>query len=147
MGCVYIATNLINGKQYVGMTTKTIDYRIGCHIRSAMTNPKGLFHKAISEFGDNNFKWEVAFTSNDRDELVKTEIELIKRLGTFGNGYNMNDGGGGGNSKGHLSDEHKAKISLARKGKKLGPMSEEHKRKISETRKGKPHPHKGSPRK
>ena len=40
----------------------------------------------------------------------------------------------------HHSDEAKAKISLASKGRKLGPRSEEHKLKISITNKGKKKP-------
>lgn len=39
--------------------------------------------------------------------------------------------------RGPLSEEHRAKLSAARKGKKLGPKSEEHKAKLSAANKGK----------
>lgn len=97
MGCVYVATNQINGKQYVGQTVKTLDQRRKEHEWYA-NHPYKRFnqtiHSALMKYGVDNFKWEVAFETDDVDELKSKEIEIIEQLGTFKpNGYNLTLGG------------------------------------------------------
>ena len=92
---VYLVTNKINGKMYVGMTTKGLRHRKNRHLSHARSTSNSLICRAIRKYGESNFKWEVIFISNDRDELLKIESELINRLDTFKNGYNQTIGGDG----------------------------------------------------
>ena len=74
------------------------------------------------------------------EEALSKEKELIEYYGRRDKGsgtlVNMTDGGGGvlGLKIGHLSDEHKQKVSASLKGKS---RTEETKKKISESQKGK----------
>jgi group I intron endonuclease len=56
-GLIYKATNKINGKCYVGMTTQNIDKRIYQHIYNAKNeNSNGIFGRAILKHGEENFE-------------------------------------------------------------------------------------------
>lgn len=86
---VYKITNLINGKVYVGQTTRTIKERLNEHKRS--TSPIG---KAIRKYGIENFKSELIATCNSLSELNECEIFWIEELDCkVPNGYNVNSGG------------------------------------------------------
>lgn len=97
LGIAYKATNLVNGKAYIGITTQTMCGRFTRHLQ---TNRPflPLFSRAIQKYGIESFEWEVLATSYDRDELVTLEHEFIAAHNTFagtGWGYNNNTGGAG----------------------------------------------------
>lgn len=61
MAFIYVVTNMINGKQYVGQTTESIQQRFSRHCRSAENQDKDgncPFHLAILKYGRSNFKIE-----------------------------------------------------------------------------------------
>jgi len=92
LGCLYKIT-FENGKSYIGYTTKTIQQRIGAHIKAAKANKQLLIHKAIRKF-DYVFKVEVLKISDCVEELCKEEVKAIKEnnsLCPFG--YNLTTGG------------------------------------------------------
>lgn len=139
---IYKATNIVNGKIYIGFTYN-IRTRKNSHKCSSFNKNAHdynlAFHNAIRKYGWNNFKWEIIYQSKDQEHTLKTmENFFIKEYNTYvgnknHNGYNITLGGEG--HSGHIhSKETKAKISNAHKGKKL---SDEHKRKVSEGNKGK----------
>ena len=149
-GYIYLTINKVNHKTYVGqkkLITKTWDkdnyLGSGKHLKCA-----------IKKYGRENFeKFLIQFCST-KEELDKQEIFWIAEYRKRGLAqYNIADGGQGGNlthswNKGKtLSDEHKAKLSVAHKGQvawnKGKMMSEETKKKISESHKGKTGPNKG----
>ncbi|MCM3671053.1 GIY-YIG nuclease family protein [Mesobacillus maritimus] len=91
-GVIYLATNKINGKKYVGQTLKgRLERRIEEHLKDSL-NPKTVFQYAIKKHGIDNFHFEVidqAFTSV---ELNQKEHENIVKYNTYyrnGKGYNM----------------------------------------------------------
>jgi len=89
-GLVYIATNKINGKCYIGQTIQTLDKRKTSHKSSAYNNSNYVFHSAIRKHGWNNFKWEVIKECGDKSQLDKIEFNCIKEYNTLKpNGYNM----------------------------------------------------------
>lgn len=109
---VYLITNLINNKQYVGYTQKSLEERIQTHIYKANSkNKKHYFYllpMAIRKYGIENFKWEAIYETDDLNDVLEKEVYFIKELKTLSpNGYNLTKGGNGGIQ----SDETKLKIS------------------------------------
>lgn len=61
MSFIYLITNKVNGKRYVGQTSKTVEERFRDHIEDCYTtkyNNRPLY-KAIKKYGVNNFTIEV----------------------------------------------------------------------------------------
>jgi group I intron endonuclease len=86
-GIIYIIINLINGKQNIGQTTRSLKKRIGEHKKDGY-----LLSKAIRKYGIENFK-VISFSCPEED-LDWTETFLIKELKTqVPNGYNLQPGG------------------------------------------------------
>lgn len=99
---IYKATNLINGKSYVGKSEQSLKSRIRGHLRSVKKGSRQLIHCAIRKYGIANFSWEIIFECENSDELSKTEIKRIAELGVLTpNGYNIHEGGKGGDTISH----------------------------------------------
>lgn len=84
-GIVYVATNKLNGKQYVGQTTHNnpLSYWRN-HISSAKRGDKKYLYRAIAKYGSDAFTFEVIFEARDRAELdaKEDEVILLRRLET-----------------------------------------------------------------
>lgn len=98
-GCIYMITNLINNKKYIG---KTCDFRrrILEHFRAyknEFNHNKSLLSDAIQEYGENNFEIEILEINSDNDKLNQLEKYYIDLLSTndFEKGYNIASGGDG----------------------------------------------------
>ena len=95
----YIITNILNKKQYVGITSKTVDHRWKVHLSDAKhTNSeyKSHLHNALNKYGENNFIIKLIATKNTWKEICNWEIKTIQKLNTkTPNGYNLTDGGEG----------------------------------------------------
>lgn len=89
-GHIYVITNLINGKQYVGQTSRSIDVRFEEHCYDSRSTSS--IHKAIVKYGVKNFKIE-ELEEVKISELNSREQYWIQKLDTFKNGYNQNVGG------------------------------------------------------
>lgn len=123
---VYVATNKINGKIYVGATEKTLDERKWRHLWRARSGQKSKFCSALRKYGDDGFEWKIIARCKNFFDALKQESWAIEDLKPE---YNMTLGGGG--VKGfRFSDESKAKMSLAKKGKK-GSCSQKLKRRVT----------------
>lgn len=99
-GKIYIITNIINGKQYVGKTIRRVQTRYWEHTHRDI-NKKDLLHQALCKYGIENFTIEILekniFTL---EELNLKECIWIKQKNTLApNGYNLTEGGDGGNGK------------------------------------------------
>ena len=145
---IYMATNKINGKQYVGQTVGSLKERRRKHVSCSLNNSDNIyFHNAIRKYGIDLFKWAVIDECDTADDLAKLEIYYIKLYGTFDKGYNLTCGGDGGSLGFKHSEGSKLQMSLAKKGKKPSEatimgrknkkVSEETKRKLSEINRGK----------
>lgn len=134
MAIVYLATNRINGKRYVGMTGRRLAVRRSQHEREARkaTDSSPWFHAAIRKHGASNFDWMILSDCSDFDAALEEEKRLIREIRPE---YNMSEGGRG-NSGHTISPEHRAKISAARLGK---PFSDEHRKNLSKAQTGKKH--------
>ena len=98
MGYIYIITNNINQKKYVGQTTQTIEKRWAEHCYDAINNRDDFyFHKAIRKYGQENFTIECLIECEDSllDEKEIFYIEKYKTFYIYNLGYNLTRGGSG----------------------------------------------------
>ena len=113
---IYKITNLVNGKIYIGQTTRNVKERWRSHCnrkdsKSAITN-------AIHKYGKHNFILEI-IEKTTISKIDKKEIFWINKLNTIApNGYNLESGG---NKNKKASKSLRKKLSLAKLGKKYGP--------------------------
>jgi group I intron endonuclease len=130
---IYIFTNLINGKVYVGETLN-IERRIPEHL--SKTNQ--IIHRAIRKYGVENFKVEVYYLPDFKEkDLVELQDQLIIKFNCLlPKGYNACYGQGGSSGR-IFTEETRSKMSNSAKSKP--PVSEETKRKISIANKGRTH--------
>ena len=114
---IYLITNLVNGKQYVGKTSRSIARRWWWHRYCAANNPCCAIHLAIAKYGEGSFSIESIDSARSESELCKKEVFHIARLNTVTpNGYNLTIGGEG--SLGWVpSEECRKKISIANSGR------------------------------
>lgn len=124
----YMITNQINGKVYIGVTSRTIEQRFLEHIaESKRTRRVCAIHLAIRKYGEHQFKIVEIACAFSREDLSDLERVLIRERGTNApNGYNLTMGGDGVLG---LSVEIRAKISDKWRGRK---HTQESRRLISE---------------
>lgn len=141
MGCVYLITNKVNGKIYVGKTIKVLHARWNDHIIGSRRKGKGkilLVQKAIRKYGPENFSIITLLESDDDNILSIKEREFIKKFDSrnLSIGYNLHEGGRGGDTgvRSIWSEERRKQARNRRLGKAL-PM--ETRLKVSATKKKK----------
>lgn len=151
MYIVYQHKNKINGKIYIGITSRNPEERWGSNGCNYKTSPH--FYSAIQKYGWDNFEHNILFTNLTKEQACLKEQELIKEFNSMNReyGYNSTSGGeiftmneetkqkisqsmmGNKNGLGHVcTEEKKQKISEAQKGRKF---TEEHKQKLSDAAK------------
>jgi group I intron endonuclease len=112
MRIIYLITNLINGKKYVGQT-KNLERRKKSHFVDGPRDRDHLFARAVRKHGRENF--EISIIEECEDDLAdEREVFWISELKTTNVdfGYNLESGG---NSCKKLGEETKRKISESRK--------------------------------
>ena len=116
---VYLITNVVNGKKYVGITKKDIDDRFKDHVNTTRKNKKYALHHALLKYGVDSFTVQLLEQTNEPDR----EKFWIDYYQSYKEGYNLTKGGDG--TVGFcLSDEQKANRSkqtkLLHKSKSVG---------------------------
>lgn len=91
---VYLITNKINNKKYIGYTKNSVEERFKNHVYDANSGSDRRLQRAIRKYGKESFIIETLETVNSIDELKLKEIELIEK---FKPEYNMTKGGDGVN--------------------------------------------------
>ena len=154
---IYLITNLINNKKYVGQTIQGREARRWQEHFIFCVNYNKPLYNAIKKYGAENFEFKVIESDIPEDIIDEQEKYYIKYYNTFylnGQGYNMTEGGQGIHGYVH-TEATKQRIkesnlttwqlikkedperykqlclnrSIANKGK---PKSAEHKAKLSE---------------
>lgn len=127
-GYVYISTNLINGKMYVGQSKGKF--------RENYFGSGKIISQSVLKYGESSFKVLPIEFCKSRSELNECEKKWIWFLDAIKSKsfYNIAKGGEGGHTIAGYNDEQKAiyhkNMSKALKGRKF---TDEHKRKISES--------------
>ncbi len=133
MGKIYLITNTLNNKMYVGQTKLTLKQRFSEH---QQPSKKTAISYAIQKYGKENFKIQLLEECNITN-LDERETFYIEKYKSYENGYN-NTIGGGSQYISH-TPEVKQKLSAAAKGKLVGDKNPakrpEVRKKISEAQK------------
>lgn len=133
---IYKITNLVNNKVYIGQTIKTFKRRVGQHLSGLRkgTHRNPYLQQSFKKHGESAFSFEILeqFDSEmnfDLDNLERYWIKFYDSM-TREKGYNIESGGnlkkecGPSWNKGlKLSEEHIAKLKLAKKGKDYTDIS------------------------
>lgn len=118
MNEVYLITNRVNGKRYVGITCRGYLERFNEHLHEALNGSSAILHSAIRKYGPENFDVMLLESNISAAEIGEKEKYYISLYNTFYTnrlGYNMTEGGGGMCGFKHTESARK-KISAALKG-------------------------------
>lgn len=136
MGWIYIITNNVNGKKYIGQTRQK---NPRSRWRQHCSDPRGLLKTAIDKYGKINFEFKLLVEVPNEDLNNREQEEIIKNNTLSPHGYNLHKGG----------DCYEVHPETIQKQKLLwGPNhplwnqrhSEETKQKISEATRGQKNP-------
>ena len=95
-GKIYLITNTVNDKKYVGLTARPLTFRFSMHKRAALKGGGqiGGLMDAMRLHGSEAFSIELLQKCDTDTEMAAAEIEWISKLNTvYPNGYNRNKGG------------------------------------------------------
>ena len=127
MASVYLVTNTVTGKRYVGFTSGPVARRWRGHKDVASGGRGHALHAAMRKYGRTAFSFRVLATDMEPTRALWLEAEMIRELGTLSPaGYNLTTGGeqtllsaetkariGASNSGLVRTDEHRAKLRAA----------------------------------
>jgi len=128
---IYITTNLINGKKYIGKDEKNNSDYLGSGIHLT---------RSIKKYGKENFRKEIIEHCKTSEELKEKEIYWIDfyKACESDQFYNIAKGGDGGNViKGYSEEQKKEIYKKTIKNRKWYKPTDETKQKISQKHKGK----------
>lgn len=112
-GVVYLVTNTVTGKVYVGQTTQTLKRRWRGHIADARTRLKPPpLHLAILKYGENSFSIQCLEECGNRQALDEAERKWVNIYNSSDSnqGYNCTKGG---DRNFDFTSDTKGKISVS----------------------------------
>lgn len=107
--CVYIHTNKINNKKYVGITCLKPEKR--WNNGKGYTSAQPIFYNAIQKYGWDNFSHEVLYEGLSKAQAQELEIKLISEYRATESDFGYNNTIGG---EGHALYRTEAEKRLAR---------------------------------
>ncbi|ETT37032.1 hypothetical protein C161_11003 [Paenibacillus sp. FSL R5-192] len=116
---IYVITNKVNGKRYVGYTSKGYESRFNDHIKQSRGSSERYLCRAIRKYGKDQFYTELIEQVETLAEAAEREKHFIGKMKTFAHnkdahGYNATLGGEGMNGA-VFSKETRKKISVTHK--------------------------------
>ena len=130
---IYLLTNIVNNKIYIGQTWYTLSIRMGkdgCNYKNCI-----YLYSSIQKYGVDKFQYKILVQCCDQESADYLEEYFINQYDSRNHqiGYNLKTGG----SIGKHSEETKTKISEALKNKKWSPEAIANKAKAGHMWKGK----------
>lgn len=131
---VYKATNLVNGKVYIGKTVRVLSHAKARHHQRAKRiwqyGTFSRFYSAIRKHGFSNFEWTIEYHGKSDEDIQAHERKLIAHFNSMDPafGYNMTPGGDGGAGR-LLSEKQKLRLKEIFSGEKnpqFGKFGESH---------------------
>lgn len=156
---LYLLTNTVNGKGYVGITTQPMPTRFRDHLSKARNGGKTVIAQALRKYGKEAFTVTLLAEATAWEELTAMEQDAIMHYNTLvPHGYNMTRGGDGILGFTH-SEETKQRIAEKKRGipapehvriavgnRHRGvPKSPEQRQKIGDAQRGEKSPTYGKP--
>lgn len=152
---IYVVTNTVNGKVYIGKTVRKVHVRWNRHLGDARNGSETALHRAIRKYGGTSFSVDTLLDGiDDKDTLSRMERRMISLYDTTNQviGYNLTDGGDGTSGrpmndrtkqaliKSRLGSKHTAdalrRMSESQKGKHKGPFTADHIANMCKAQKG-----------
>lgn len=113
---LYVVSNTVSGRQYIGITKNTLAQRFASHKNSAKSGKNTPFYAAMRKYGVDKFVITEVCTYNNFEDCAKAEIAVIASDTKL---YNIALGGNGGYVVPEdRKDEWRAKLRSARVGRK-----------------------------
>ena len=109
---IYKITNVLNKKNYIGITSRGIEVRFKEHLAAARYGKdKYPFHSALKKYGEENFKIEVIDTCDTIEQARLLECKYIKIFHSYiqEDGYNATLGG---DINAHLCGENSPRAKI-----------------------------------
>jgi group I intron endonuclease len=131
---VYLITNLINGKKYVGQTSETLNRRWTKHQSNARRENQQAICRAIRKYNAKSFRVEVISECDSKQTMDTAEKHFIEKYNSNNPKFGYNLTGGGEGVIGWHHTEARKKISEASTGHSV---SEKQRAQISAVHKGK----------
>ncbi|MGE6717702.1 GIY-YIG nuclease family protein [Peribacillus frigoritolerans] len=99
-GIIYMCTNQVNQKRYIGKTIQPLKNRMTQHKSKSLnlSLTSHYFYNGIRKYGWDNFVWEIIDYAESEQDIIGKEKRHIKEKDTFyknNKGYNMTLGGEG----------------------------------------------------
>jgi group I intron endonuclease len=113
-GSIYLITNSVNGKVYVGQTTKTLQQRWAGHVKKARSGLRWPLLSAIRKYGPSAFTISELEGCDGPEMLNRSEAKWVAvyQCTLKSKGYNCTSGGDGGHK---FTDASRAKMSASQK--------------------------------
>jgi group I intron endonuclease len=114
---IYLATNRVTGKRYVGLTRHPLAVRFAGHVNAARRGARSYFHRALMKYGPEAFNVEPIASVLKVEDAGETERQLIVALAPE---YNQTKGGE--ITLGRRDPEIARRVAEKNRGKKRTPQ-------------------------
>ena len=150
-GCIYLITNIVNGKKYVGQHNEPdVTKRWREHWYDTDRGCEYALHRAMRKYGRDSFNIDILCVIPNGDAICRMEEYFAEQFETYmwdvPGGYNMIPCGKHGRSGMKSTPLTIEKQSLAMKAfRALNPVSADTRKKMSDAALGREPPNKGLP--
>lgn len=89
---IYSITNVLNGKKYIGSTSKSFIVRFTQHLSKLRLNKHHCIHLqfAWNKYGEDFFIFSIEEVLEDTSNILDKEAEYIEKYDSYHSGYNAN---------------------------------------------------------